>query len=88
MELFIDVKDMVHDASGIENPQNYYWGCTTYSVKVYYPIRELTVDEIHEEIRDFVDDCDNLPTQSLDEIDLDLFTKKQRERRDFFLSMF
>jgi len=88
MELFIDIKDCIHDASGIERPQNYYWGKDTTTNGIYYPIREIEEDEIHKEIRGFLYENDNLPNISLDEISLDVFTSEQLERRDFFMSMF
>jgi len=87
MYLFIDTKDKVHDASGIERPQNYYW--QKFRVQgQYYPIRLIDEDEIHEEIIEFLYENDNLPDVSLDEIGLDVFTTEQLERRDFFMSMF
>ena len=85
MELFIDIKGKLHDASGIEKPQNYYW---QKSRGVYYPMRKLEEDEIHEEIREFLYEHENIPEISLDEIPLDVFTPEQEERRDFFMSMF
>jgi hypothetical protein len=87
MELFIDIKGKVHDASGIEKPQNYYWQKLREQGQ-YYPMREIEEDEIHEEIREFLYENDNLPNISLDEIPLETFTAKQLERRDFFMSMF
>jgi len=86
MKLFIDVKNKVHDASGVENPQNFYWGKSIPTSDVYYPIREVEEDEVHEEIRDFMS-ISNLPTISLDEVELECFTKEQREKRDFFMSI-
>jgi len=88
MELFIDIKDCIHDAIGIKKPQNYYWGKDTTTNGIYYPIREIKEDEIHEEIREFLYENNNLPNVSLDEIPLDVFTTEQLERRDFFMSMF
>tara|TARA_R100001015_G_C4629280_1_gene190001 strand:+ start:612 stop:878 length:267 start_codon:yes stop_codon:yes gene_type:complete len=88
MELFIDIKDKVHNSSGIEKPQNYYWGKDVTTNGMYYLIRLIDEDEIHEEIREFLYANDNLPNISLDEIPLDTFTTEQLERRDFFMSMF
>jgi len=87
MELFIDIKNYVHDASGIERPQNYYWQKFREQGQ-YYPVREIEQDEIHEEIREFLYKNENLPNISLDEIPLSVFTDEQLERRDFFMSMF
>lgn len=85
MELFIDIKNKIHDASGIDRPQNYYWHKIN---NQYYPLREIEEDEIHEEIREFLYEHENIPEISLDEIPLDVFTEEQMERRDFFMSMF
>ena len=87
MKLFIDIKDCIHDGSGIERPQNYYWQKFRESGQ-YYPMRKIEEDEIHEEIREFLYENENIPNISLDEIPLDAFTTEQLERRDFFISMF
>jgi hypothetical protein len=85
LQLFIDIKNCVYDDSSVEYPQNYYWVNVN---GIYYPLREIDEDEIHDEIREFLYENDNLPNISLDEIWIDTFTDEQLERRDFFMSMF
>ena len=84
LRLFIDVKNKVHDASGIENPNQFYW---TKVSDIYFPIKEISEEELHEEIRDFIDE-NNLPQISLDEIDLNKFNEKQMEYRNFLMDLF
>lgn len=50
MKLFKEIKGKVHDSSGIENPQDYYWDNDATTSGVYYPIKPIENDEIIEEI--------------------------------------
>jgi hypothetical protein len=82
MKLYIDIKNEVRDESGIEHPQKYLWG-KVYESGPNYPIRELSEDDIHEEIRNFIDK-NNLPQISLDEIPTHGLNSQQLEYIDFF----
>jgi hypothetical protein len=69
MELFHNIKNKVHDASGVEFPNNWYWDVDNLRIdsSIYYPVRVLTEDELHEETRDFIEE-EGLPAYSLDEL--------------------
>lgn len=85
MKLFFEIKNQPHDASGVIRPQTYYWEKTN---GIYFPVRQMTEDEMHELVREFINDNDNLPQKSLDEIKLKDFTPSQLKYREFLLSLF
>lgn len=87
MKLFIDIKKFVFDASGIENPNLYFWGNQSGTINVYYPIREVEYDDLNEIVRDFIS-VNNLPMLSLDEIDIELFNDKTILYRNFYLALY
>ena len=84
-KLFIDISNNVHDASGIDNPNLYYW-CLINGV--YYPEKKLTETDYHEEVINFIDKF-NLPEYSLFEIPIELFnTRELIKYRKFFLNIY
>lgn len=86
MYTFINIMNKVHDASGLDSPQLYYWERGSNN-SCYYPTRKITSDELHEEIRTWMED-NNLPECSLDELTLEDLTPTQRIYRNFFLNIF
>lgn len=87
MKLFIDIKNFIFDASGIENPNLYFWSNQNGTINVYYPIREIEYDELNELVRNFITN-NNLPMLSLDEIDIELFNEKTILYRNFYLALY
>ena len=69
MELFYNIKNKSHDASGVEYPNNWYWDVDNLKIDstIYYPVQKLTEDELHEETREWVAE-QGLPAMSLDEL--------------------
>jgi hypothetical protein len=82
--LFFDIKNEVHDASGIEIPSKWWWKKLD---NVYYPNCIVSEEEYHNEVYDFIVD-NNLPENSLDEIDLDYFIGDLLDKRNFFMDLF
>lgn len=48
--LFYEAQNLQHDASGISNPNIFWW--EMYENGVCYPVGRITEDELHSEIRD------------------------------------
>lgn len=82
--LFFDIKNGVHDASGIEVPSKWWW---KKSGNVYYPNCIISEEEYHNEVYNFIVD-NGLPENSLDEIDLDYFIGGLLDKRNFFMDLF
>jgi hypothetical protein len=85
MKLYIDIKSSVFDASGIQTPEMYYWDKSGV-LDVFYPIRKISEEEAHEEIRSWLD-TNGFPPVSLDEIPLADFTPEKLIYRDFLMDL-
>lgn len=72
LKLFLDISNQVHDASGIEDPQMYWWAN---QFGVWYPQYLIEEDQFNEYARNFLDELDL--QCSLDEI--------PRKEKDFLL---
>lgn len=82
--LFFDIKNEIHDASGIETPSKWWWKKVG---NVYYPNCLVSEEEYHNEVYNFIDN-NRLPEGSLDEIDLDCFSGDLLDKRNFFMDLF
>lgn len=51
MKLFIEISSQVHDASGIEDPQMYWWAN---QAGVWYPNNPIEEDTFQEYTKDFL----------------------------------
>ena len=82
--LFFDVKNEIHDASGIGTPSKWWWKKVG---NVYYPDCLISEEEYHTEVYDFIVD-NGLPEDSLDEINLTCFREDLLDKRNFFMDLF
>lgn len=97
MELFQNIKNKTHDASGVEFPNNWWWDVDNLKIDstIYYPVQKLREDELHTETSDWVAE-QGLPAWSLDELMVQsgengedyLMTPEQLERGQIFMDMF
>jgi hypothetical protein len=64
MKTFNEIKNEVHDSSGVEDPHMYWW---TNLFGVWLPHHKIEELEFHEFVKEFLDFF-KLPQMSLDEI--------------------
>jgi len=79
--IFFDIKNQVHDANGVDDPNLWNW---TMLNGVYYPTYKLEKDYVHRLIRNWMN-INKLPKVSLEEIPANLFYDEMLDKRNFFM---
>ncbi len=81
--LFLEAQNLVHDASGLSDPNLYWWEIDRNGV--CYPVSKITESELHAAIQMWIEH-EKLPNLSLDELPIHHLTYSQRIVRDWFLN--
>ena len=84
LRLFIDVKNKIHDASGVEDPDVWYWGRTSLTM-IYYPVQKLTEADVSVKVKSWMDE---MGIVSIDEVYAKELTYEESIKRDWLLDLF
>lgn len=87
LKLFIEISNQVHDASGIEDPQMYWWAN---QFGVWYPQYPIEEDDYHGYVVDFLTETGLFP-YSLDEVPngvKDLLSPSDEKKLEYLLEIF